>query len=481
MLEKLGSVKPETTNQKPETNKPENRKQKLETFEPETQNPKLETYKWLVVAMLWFVCFFNYADRQAIFSVFELLKSEMRLSDVQLGIVGASFMWVYAAIGPIAGLIGDRINRKTLIIGGLVFWSLITIATALSTKYSHLVLFRALEGFGEAFYFPASMSMLSDYHGAGTRSRAMSIHQSSVYAGTIAGGSVAGVLGQHYGWRSSFYLFGSLGILLGVVLLLLLREPARARLSHIDTRELTPASSEPKGASVNCAEPSPTGTLAEFSAAGAIRFLKEALRTVRELFANPIVRILTTVFIGANFVAMIFLTWMPSFLYRKFNLTLGMAGVSATVYLQIASVLGVLSGGVLADRLARTNPGGRMITQAIGLALGVPFIFLAGWTLSVPVVILALAGFGYFKGLYDANIWASLHDVTPPERRASAVGFMNSLGWIGGGVAPVAIAAASERFGMSACISANSVIYLLVAALLFYGIRRYVMFSRTDI
>ncbi|HSE38583.1 MAG TPA: MFS transporter, partial [Blastocatellia bacterium] len=197
-------------------------------MKPETRNQRPETYKWWVVVMLWFVCFFNYADRQAIFSVFELLKSEMHLSDVQLGIVGASFMWVYAAVGPIAGLVGDRINRKTLIIAGLIFWSLITIATAVSTRYTHLVIFRALEGFGEAFYFPASMSMLSAYHGAGTRSRAMSIHQSSVYAGTIAGGSVAGVLGQYYGWRSSFYLFGSLGIVLGVLLLVLLREPARA-------------------------------------------------------------------------------------------------------------------------------------------------------------------------------------------------------------------------------------------------------------
>jgi len=142
--------------------------------------------------------------------------------------------------------------------------------------------------------------------------------------------------------------------------------------------------------------------------------------------------------------------------------------------LQIASVLGVLSGGFLADRLAKRNRAGRMITQAIGLTLGVPFIFLAGWTFSVPVVIVALTGFGYFKGLYDANIWASLHDVVRPERRASAVGLMNSIGWIGGGAAPVAIAAASERFGMSACISANSVIYLLVAALLFYGIRRHI-------
>ncbi len=443
----------------------------------ETRNQKLETYKWWVVVMLWFVCFFNYADRQAIFSVFELLKSEMNLSDVQLGIVGASFMWAYAGIGPVAGLVGDRLNRKTLIIAGLVFWSLITIATALSTRYSHLVLFRALEGFGEAFYFPASMSLLSDYHGPGTRSRAMSIHQSSVYAGTIAGGSVAGLLGQHYGWRSSFYLFGSSGMLLGVLLLLLLREPARAHSTAAG--ESSESSESSAGGAIRRPLSRMHGAVAESFTSRMARLLKDSLKPIGELFANPMVRILTAVFVGANFVAMIFLTWMPSFLYRKFNLSLAMAGVSATAYLQIASVLGVLSGGVLADRLVKTYRGGRMLTQAIGLTLGVPFIFLAGWTLSVPVVIVALTGFGYFKGLYDANIWASLHDVVRPERRAAAVGLMNSLGWIGGGVAPVAIAAASERFGMSACISANSVIYLLVASLLFYGIRRCVQSSQT--
>ena len=456
MIDRVGSIKPETTNQK-----------------PQTRNQKPETYKWWVVVMLWFVCFFNYADRQAIFSVFELLKSEMSLSDVQLGIVGASFMWVYALIGPIAGLVGDRFNRKTLIITGLVFWSLITLATALSTRYSHLVLFRALEGFGEAFYFPASMSMLSDYHQPRTRSRAMSIHQSSVYAGTIAGGSLAGILGQQYGWRSSFYLFGLLGILLGVLLLMLLREPDRAGSTDTDQHKvgLSGASKEsPETGGVRTSVP---------AAQGCLLSVKNLLSPIGELFANPMVRILTLVFVGANFVAMIFLTWMPSFLFRKFNLSLAMSGVSATAYLQIASVLGVLSGGVLADRLAKRNRAGRMITQAIGLTFGVPFIFLAGWTLSVPVVILALTGFGYFKGFYDANIWASLHDVVRPERRASAVGLMNSIGWIGGGVAPVAIAAASERFGMSACISANSVIYLLVAALLFYGIRMHTIGRRS--
>jgi predicted MFS family arabinose efflux permease len=396
-------------------------------------------------------------------------------------------MWVYAAFGPIAGLAGDRVSRKMLILGGLIFWSLITLATALSTKYSHLVLFRALEGFGEAFYFPASMSMLSSYHGPNTRSRAMAIHQSSVYAGTIAGGSVAGVMGQAYGWRSSFYLFGALGTVLGILLILMLREPekesARARPEEIaqlpTRREInTPGDEFDSDAQTAGAEVvRPVERDSGAAAAGARRESKlhpqGAGRAVAELFGNPMFRILTVVFVGANFVASIFLTWTPSFLFRKFNLSLAMAGVSATVYLQIASVLGVLCGGVIADRLAGRNKAGRMLTQAIGLTLGVPFIFAAGWTISVPLMILALTGFGFFKGLYDANIWASLHDVVSPQRRAAAVGLMNSIGWIGGGIAPVAVAAASERFGLSASISANSLTYLLVACLLFYGIRKH--------
>src|SRR5205814_612712 len=193
-------------------------------------------YRWIVVAMLWLVCLFNYADRQAIFSVFPLLKSEMHLTDVQLGFVGSSFMWLYAAALPFAGIVGDMVSRKTLILGGLIFWSFITLATALSTQYWHLLLFRGLEGLRESFYFPAS----------------------------------------------------------------------------------------------------------------------------------------------------IFLTWMPSYLNRTFGMSLSMAGLNGTFWLQLASIFGVICGGLLADHLVRKHPGGRMLTQCIGLLLGIPFLFLTGWTLAVP-------------------------------------------------------------------------------------------------
>src|SRR5947209_8197009 len=129
--------------------------------------------------------------------------------------------------GPFAGFVVDRIRRKTAILAGLQIWSVICSATALSRTFSQLLLFRAAEGLGESIYYPASMSMVSDYHGQATRSRAMGIHQTSVYTGTIAGGFFAGLIGQYYGWRSSFLVFGALGVVLGVVLNRFLIDPQR--------------------------------------------------------------------------------------------------------------------------------------------------------------------------------------------------------------------------------------------------------------
>ena len=399
------------------------------------------TYKWAVVAMLWLICFFNYADRQSIYSVFPMLQKDanLHLTTEQLGYVASSFMWVYAGAGWLAGLIGDRLRRKTVVLGGFLFWSLVTLAFSFATKYSHIVALRAIEGFGEAFYFPAAMALISAYHDKDTRSRAMGIHQSSVYAGTVAGGTLGGAMGEYFGWRSSFTLLGLVGMAFGLLLFLCLREPARP-----DREE--PVRHESLG---------------------------EILKTIGELYRIPMVWVLTGVFVGANFVAMVFLVWLPKFLVDKFAMSLSVAGFSATAYLQVASVLGVLAGGVLADRMARRYRGGRMMTQTLGLFCGVPFIFIVGWTLHVPLLILAMACFGLFKGLYDSNIWASLHDVVPPQRRATAVGVVNSIGWLGAGTATVTIAWASQRFGMSACISATSLIYLVLAVVLAWGISRF--------
>jgi len=377
--------------------------------------------------MLWCVCLLNYADRQAIFSVFTPLAREFHLSDLQLSVIAASFMWVYAASGPFAGWVSDRVSRKAVILCALAFWSVATGMTAFATGYRSLVAFRALGGLGEAFYFPAAMSLLGDFHGPATRSRAMSIHQSSVYVGSIAGATLAAAIAEHRGWRPGFLAFGAGGLVLSGVLALLLREPVRTATVSQDTQ----------------------------GDAGIGRAIADVLR-------NRLALALIAIFIGANFVAVIFLTWMPTFLYRKFAMTLTMAGFNATAYLQMASVAGVIAGGVLADRASRRRRSGRIEVQAMGLLLGVPFLFVSGWTTSTRVLLISFVGFGLFKGLYDANIWAALYDVVPASRRGVAAGVMNSLGWLGGGMAPVAVAAALRVTSLSACVSATAGIYLVL-------------------
>jgi MFS family permease len=407
--------------------------------------PQDRSYKWLVVGILWFVCFFNYADRQAIFAVFPLIKQQLVLTDVQLGVVGGAFMWVYALFGPVAGWLCDRLPRKTLVLGGLIAWSLVTMLTAVCHTYGQLVLCRALSGLGEAVYLPASMSLIGDYHGAGTRSRAMSLHQSSIYVGSIAGGVVSGLVGQFYGWRWSFILFGCCGLLFGVVVGKFLQEPVRG---SSDRAALLPV------------------TTGEGSS------LFEELKT---LLLSPIVRLLILAFVGANFVAVVFLTWMPSFLYSKFHMSLSMAGLNGTMYLQLSSVAGVLCGGLLADLLARRFAGGRMLTQALGLFLGIPFLFFTGWAASVPAVVLGMIGFGYCKGIYDANIFASLYDVVAVKQRGIAAGMMNSLGWLGGGFAPIVIALAAAKYGMGASISGTAAVYLISGLLMLLAARRTIL------
>ena len=399
-----------------------------------------KNYKWYVIGMLWLVCFLNYADRQAIFALFPLLRVELHLSDMQLALVGSSFMWMYAAFGPVAGWLGDRLSRRGLILGGLFIWLCATTATILSRNYWQLTALRALGGLSEAVYFPAAMSLISGYHGPETRSRAMSLHQSAVYVGTVGGGVLAAVAGEHFGWRSNFIVFGSFGLLVFLILLAFLKEPPR------ESWDMQAGSGE----------------------APARLPLRGALA---EVLGSPLVLRLILGFIGANFVAMVFMVWLPSFLFRKFHMSLSVAGTNATAYLAAASVVGVLCGGVLGDTLARRGRGGRMRTQAFGLLAGAPFLFLSGWTWSVAVFAVAMIGFGCCKGIYESNLWASLYDVVHPECKAAAVGVMNSLGWLGGGVAPLAIASASQRFGMGACLSATALIYVFVAVILLWNAR----------
>jgi MFS family permease len=392
-----------------------------------------QRYKWYLVAILWWISFFNYADRQALAAVGPLLQTDLQLSNEHLGWLGSSFGLAYGLCAPLAGYVVDRVRRKSAILGGLYIWSVICMATALCTRFWSLLAFRAAEGLGEAFYYPASTSLISAYHGMDTRSRGLGIHQTSVYVGTIAGGFFAAYIGERYGWRWSFVVFGGLGILLGFVVSRWVIEPAT---QSADAEKAAP-----------------------------MRMPLSAF--LRTLAASPTVPLLMAAFVCANYVAMVLLFWMPKFLYDEFHLSLPMAGFVATIYVQVASMAGAPLGGWLADLLRRRTPAGRMWVQALGVLAGAPCVVLCAQAPSLAWLIVALIAWGLFKGIYDANIFASVFDVIRPEARGTAAGFMNMVGWLGGGVSgPLVIGMLADRYSFRLAISSTAPVYLVAAGLL---------------
>lgn len=402
------------------------------------------TYGWVIVVLLWWVCFFSYADRQAFFSVFPLLQKELSLTPVQLGMLGSSFAIVYGICGPFAGLLADRIRRKTAILSGLQFWSVICVISAFSRSFFQLLIFRGLEGLGECIYSPAAMSMVSDYHGKRTRSRAMGILQTSVYVGTVGGGYWAGAIAQRHGWRVAILFFGGLGCLLGLALIRLMREPIRGAADALDGVDTTKKRTEQYG-------------------------MKRALRS---LLSIKSFLMLMAVFACANFVAMVLLTWMPTYLYSRFHLSLSMAAFDAAIYPQVASMAGAVCGGYLADLGARRTSRGRMLVQCVGVMASAPFVVLCGLSGSLLLVKIALICWGFFKGIYDSNIFASAFDVVPMETRGTVSGSMNCVGWlVGGGIAPVLIGFLAGHLSLGRAIALSSVSYLLAGILLLLTMR----------
>lgn len=396
-------------------------------------------YAWAVVFMLWWISFFNYADRQAIFSVFPLLGKEMELTLDDKGLLGSSFAIVYGAGALFAGMVVDRIRRKTAILGGLQVWSVICAATALSRNFRTLLFFRAAEGLGETFYYPASTSLLSDYHGKATRSRALGLHQTSVYIGTIAGGFLAGRIALQYGWRGSFVFFGGLGMLLGVLLHFFLREP-------------------PRGAAEEASQP--------------VQQRMPLGETLVLILRTPAVLCFMLAFACSNYVAMVLLAWMPEYLNTKFELRLDWAGLGATGPPQIASMLGAPLGGWLADVWRSRFQSGRALVQAAAVFICAPFVFLCGQTLSLGWLFFALTFWGFFKGCYDANIFAAVFDVVPPAARGTVAGFMNTFGWLlGGATAPYIVGKLGTAYGLGPAIASAALVYLAAGCLLLMASR----------
>jgi MFS family permease len=391
-----------------------------------TTNSK--AYSWLVVGMLWIVSFFNYADRNAVNAIMPTLKHDFLLSDVQLGLLSTTFLLVYAVSNFFSGFLGDRFKRKHVILFGLVFWSCCTFLSPVLASFAGFIVMRSLTGLGEATYYPSATALISDYHNGRTRSTALSLHQTAVFIGGLVGTTSVAYLAEHYNWRLPFYLYGALGVTWAVILAFALK-------NHPETEVTRLASRAQKRA-------------------------EKDINPYRTVFGVPSALLLFGVFFLATFVTQGLTTWMPTYLYRELHLPLTDSAFFGSVQ-NISSMVAVLAGGVLGDVFSRRFKEARFMMLGGGLLLAACFVAALGFARHLSLIVVCLSGAGFFKGIFDANIYAAMHDVMPAKTRATAVGVMTAIGFAGAGLAPTFIGALTHSLGLGLSFSSSAIFYVL--------------------
>ncbi len=359
---------------------------------------KLEKiYPWIVVALLWVVALLNYMDRQMLSTMREYIA--MDIAELQsaeaFGVLMGIFLWIYAVVSPFAGTVADRLSRKWLIVGSLAVWSAVTLLMGYCTTFTQLKWLRGFMGISEALYIPSSLSLIADYHSGKSRSLAVGIHMTGLYLGQALGGFGAN-FAKALSWQQTFHWFGIIGIVYAVILIFCLKEarPAAA-----------PVKAESKPAA------------------------KESIwKSFGLIFSNIAFWAILFFFASSSMPGWATKNWLPTLFQGSLDIPMEKAGPIATITIAFASFIGVLIGGPLSDKWVKKNLKGRIYTSAIGLGMMIPALVLIGLGHGIVAAVAAGLIFGIGYGMFDTNNMPILCQFVPGRLRATAYGFMNTVG-----------------------------------------------------
>lgn len=363
-----------------------------------------KNYPWILVALLWGVALLNYLDRQMLSTMKSAIMvdiSELQ-SATNFGRLMAVFLWIYAFMSPVAGLIADRISKKKVIVGSLFVWSAVTCLMGFASSYQSLYVLRALMGVSEALYIPAGLALIAEYHTGKTRSLAVGIHMTGFYMGQALGGFGATLSGL-FNWNYVFLLLGGVGIIYALILLLFLQDNQPDK-----DNELLQEKSESD------------------------KRLAHIVPTLQTLFSKPSFWILLIYFAVPSLPGWAIKNWLPTLFSLNLQMDMSLAGPISTITIAGSSLFGVLLGGRLSDKWVIQNLRGRIYTSALGLALTLPALFFLGYGNQVVFAIAAAFCFGVGFGMFDANNMPILCQFVPAHQRATAYGFMNMTGVLAG-------------------------------------------------
>lgn len=393
-------------------------------------NPSIKLF-WLI-AFMWGAYFLNYCDRQAIFAMFKVLKSDLGMTDQQLGLTGAVFLWIYGLGCPLAGQLADRFSKRLMVVLSLAIWSLTTLATGLAGSAMVLLLLRAVMGISESLFMPAAIALTANAAPVEKRSRAVSLLTTAQIAGTVTGAWFGGWMAELGHWRWAFFVLGGIGLAYSVPYFLFLK----------NVEEKTEI---------------------------------QVGKTDSELSVYALVKVPTFCVLCFAFPVFVFglwmlYSWMPSFLAEKFNLGPSEAAFNASIYMQVATLAGLFLGGILADKLFIVTKAARLWLLVVSLACCAPCLHLIGSSQSLSATRLSLTGFGLFGGFLMGNIFPSAFEVVSADKRASAVGILNFFGSMLSGFAPLIVGTWKKSIGIERMLTATSLVYLVACMVVIFTI-----------
>ncbi len=396
---------------------------------------------WLLFA----VNLFNYIDRQILFSVFPAVKTDLALTDTQLGFLASAFMWVYLSVAPGFGVLADRRSRPRLMGLGVGIWSVATALSGTVRSYGQLLVGRALVGIGEASYGSVAPAMLSDAFEPAHRGRALAIFSMAIPVGSALGYLLGGLLERAVGWRVAFFLVGVPGAWLAVTV---------GRLSDPARRGNDPSAPAPRPAGARLAD-----------------YLE--LLTTKSYLLNCLAMTGMTFAVGG------LAAWVPTYLVRVRGMELAEANLVFGLLTLVSGVGGTMAGGWLGDRLLTRVPSAYFLVSGAGLALAVPCgaaVILLGdraWVLAA----IFLAEVFIFLNTGPLN--AIVANVSRSEVRATAYAVnIFVIHALGDAISPTIVGMVSDRAGLSTAFWVAPGALALAALFCFWGMRTYAADAR---
>jgi len=395
--------------------------------------------RWRATLFLASASALNFGDRSAFSVVLAPLQTELKLSDVGLGVLSSLFLWSHALGSPVAGILADRYPRGRLVAFSLFFWSFFILVTGFSTGFGQLSCYRLGLGLSECLFLPAAFALVADYHATATRGKAMSLLSMGAQLGVVLGGTSAGFLALYFGWRSVFFVLGACGIGFALVSGLFL-----------------PSDSAPRA-------PSP-----KVGAGEALRYL----------ITVPSYHVILAKQILAEGGGWIFLGWLPLYLLETYHMNLAQAGFAGTFMLQASVIIGIAVGGLISDSVAAHNPTRRLALLGLSCILGAPFTIVFLMNPGFYGVAAAVAAAYFFRGIGTANERPAVCDVIPPQYRSTALGVMNTFSTSAGALGVLLAGVLKSSYGLKAVFASSSVLNLMAGLIILSGVYKY---TRGDI